>query len=190
MLYLKLFLTFLEIGAVSFGGGYGMISLIHEKVISYGWLSESEFLSFIAVSESTPGPLAVNMATFIGSSQGGMVGALAATAGVVLPSFIAIIIIAALINNLLKFAGVRAFLSGVRPCITALIIGTAITMFLSYFIGFDNIGSSISIDWRAFVILALLVGLNLLLKLRFHKKLSPIVMILISAALGVILYGI
>ena len=65
MLYLKLFLTFLEIGAVSFGGGYGMISLIHEKVISYGWLSESEFLSFIAVSESTPGPLAVNMATFI-----------------------------------------------------------------------------------------------------------------------------
>lgn len=190
MLYLKLFLTFLEIGAVSFGGGYGMISLIHEKVISYGWLSESEFLSFIAVSESTPGPLAVNMSTFIGSSQGGMVGALAATAGVVLPSFIVIIIIAALINNLLKFAGVRAFLSGVRPCITALIIGTAITMFLSYFIGFDNIGSSISIDWRAFVILALLVGLNLVLKFRFHKKLSPIVMILISAALGVILYGI
>lgn len=190
MLYLKLFLTFLEIGAVSFGGGYGMISLIHEKVISYGWLSESEFLSFIAVSESTPGPLAVNMATFIGSSQCGIGGALAATAGVVLPSFIVIIIIAALINNLLKFAGVRAFLSGVRPCITALIIGTAITMFLSYFIGFDNIGSSISFDWRAFVILGLLVGLNLLLKLRFHKKLSPIVMILISAALGVILYGI
>lgn len=109
-----------------------MISLIREKVIAYGWLSESDFLSFIAVSESTPGPLAVNMATFIGSSQGGIGGALAATAGVVLPSFIVIIIIAALINNLLKFAGVRAFLSGVRPCITALIIGTAITMFLSY----------------------------------------------------------
>ena len=183
MLYLKLFLTFLEIGAVSFGGGYGMISLIREKVIAYGWLSESEFLSFIAVSESTPGPLAVNMATFIGSSQGGI-------GGVVLPSFIVIIIIAALINNLLKFAGVRAFLSGVRPCITALIVGTAITMFLSYFIGFENIGSPVSIDWRAFVILALLVGLNLVLKFRFHKKLSPIVMILISAALGVILYGI
>ena len=79
MLYLKLFLTFLEIGAVSFGGGYGMISLIREKVIAYGWLSESDFLSFIAVSESTPGPLAVNMATFIGSSQGGIGGALAAS---------------------------------------------------------------------------------------------------------------
>ena len=73
---LKLFLTFFEIGAVSFGGGYGMISLIREKVLLHGWLSEAEFLSFIAVSESTPGPLAVNMATFIGASQGGVLGAL------------------------------------------------------------------------------------------------------------------
>ena len=71
-MFLKLFLTFLEIGAVSFGGGYGMISLIREKVLLNGWLSEAEFLSFIAVSESTPGPLAVNMATFIGASQGGV----------------------------------------------------------------------------------------------------------------------
>lgn len=74
-MFLKLFLTFLEIGAVSFGGGYGMISLIREKVLLNGWLSEAEFLSFIAVSESTPGPLAVNMATFIGASQGGVLGA-------------------------------------------------------------------------------------------------------------------
>ena len=72
LILLKLFLTFLEIGAVSFGGGYGMISLIREKVLLNGWLSEAEFLSFIAVSESTPGPLAVNMATFIGASQGGV----------------------------------------------------------------------------------------------------------------------
>ena len=74
-MFLKLFLTFLEIGAVSFGGGYGMISLIREKVLLNGWLSEAEFLSFIAVSESTPGPLAVNMAPFIGASQGGVLGA-------------------------------------------------------------------------------------------------------------------
>ena len=106
---LKLFLTFLEIGAVSFGGGYGMISLIREKVLLHGWLSEAEFLSFIAVSESTPGPLAVNMATFIGSSQGGVLGALCATLGVVLPSFFIILLIAALIHDLLKYAGVEAF---------------------------------------------------------------------------------
>ena len=106
---LKLFLTFLEIGAVSFGGGYGMISLIREKVLLHGWLSEAEFLSFIAVSESTPGPLAVNMATFIGSSQGGVLGALCATLGVILPSFFIILLIAALIHDLLKYAGVEAF---------------------------------------------------------------------------------
>ncbi len=69
MNYLKLFLTFLEIGAFSFGGGYGMISLIRQKVLEQGWLSEGEFLNLIAVSESTPGPIAVNMATFIGSTQ-------------------------------------------------------------------------------------------------------------------------
>ena len=74
MIYIELFLNFLVIGAVSFGGGYGMISLVRETVLSRGWLTESEFMSFIAVSESTPGPLAVNMATFIGSSQGGMQG--------------------------------------------------------------------------------------------------------------------
>ena len=74
MIYLKLFLNFLMIGALSFGGGYGMVSLVRETVISNGWLTESEFLNFIAVSESTPGPLAVNMATFIGSTQGGILG--------------------------------------------------------------------------------------------------------------------
>lgn len=69
MIYLRLFLNFLMIGALSFGGGYGMVSLVRERVLSNGWLTENEFLNFIAVSESTPGPLAVNMATFIGSTQ-------------------------------------------------------------------------------------------------------------------------
>ena len=129
-MFLKLFLTFLEIGAVSFGGGYGMISLIREKVLLHGWLSEAEFLSFIAVSESTPGPLAVNMATFVGSSQGGLLGAFLATLGVVLPSFVIILLIAAVLQNLMKYAGVEAFLSGVRPCVVAMILATALTMAL------------------------------------------------------------
>ena len=102
MMYLKLFLTFLQNGAFSFGGGYGIISLIREKVLMYDWLTEEEMLNMIAVAESTPGPIAVNMATFVGSAQGGFLGALLATLGVVLPSFIIILIIAALIRNLLK----------------------------------------------------------------------------------------
>ena len=106
MIYLKLFLTFLKIGAVSFGGGYGMISLIREDCLGYGWLTEEELLNFIAVAESTPGPIAVNMATFVGSSQGGFWGAMLATLGVVLPSFIIILLVATLLTKLLKYAGV------------------------------------------------------------------------------------
>ena len=93
MIYLQLFLTFLKIGAVSFGGGYGMISLIREDCLANAWLNEEELLNFIAVAESTPGPIAVNMATFIGSSQAGFGGALLATLGVVLPSFFIILLI-------------------------------------------------------------------------------------------------
>lgn len=178
-----LFLTFLEIGAVSFGGGYGMISLIREKVLQYGWLSESDFLNFIAVSESTPGPLAVNMATFIGSSQAGLADAAAATFGVVLPSFVII-----LIRSFLKYSGVQAFLSGVRPCVVAMILATALTMAGSTLLGFSSLSEKIRPDIRTiglFICLLLLHGLSV--KLR-KKKPSPILMILISAGLGMLIY--
>ena len=128
MIYLRLFLNFLMIGALSFGGGYGMVSLVREKVLSNGWLTENEFLNFIAVSESTPGPLAVNMATFIGSTQGGILGSFVATLGVVLPSFLIILLIASALKNLMKYAPVNAFLSGVRPCVVAMILATALSM--------------------------------------------------------------
>ena len=131
MIYLQLFLSFLMIGTLSFGGGYGMISLVREVVLGHGWLTESEFLSFIAVSESTPGPLAVNMATFIGSSQAGLPGALVATLGVVLPSFVIILLVAAVLRSVLRYAGVQAVLDGVRPCVVAMILATAVTMGLS-----------------------------------------------------------
>ena len=98
-LLLKLFLTFLKIGAVSFGGGYGMISLIREEVLSNGWATEEAFMNFIAVAESTPGPIAVNMATFIGSTtyEIGWLGGLVATLGVILPSFIIEVVIVLLL---------------------------------------------------------------------------------------------
>lgn len=183
-MFLKLFLTFLEIGAVSFGGGYGMISLIREKVLLNGWLSEAEFLSFIAVSESTPGPLAVNMATFIG----GVLGAFCATLGVVLPSFFIILLIAALIHDLLKYAGVEAFLSGVRPCVVALILSTAFTMGLSTLLGISTAAETPSPAWRGIGILAILAGVRLIWQKVRNKAPSPIGMILFSAVLGALLY--
>ncbi len=186
---LELFLTFLKIGAVSFGGGYGMISLLQEEVLLHGWLTSEEILNFIAVSESTPGPIAINMATFVGSSQYGFIGGLIATLGVVLPSFLIILIIASVIKGLLNFAGVKAFLGGVRPVVIALIISTAFTMFLSVLFSFNHIGDQILFDYKAVIILAFLVATNLLVKKFAKKTLSPIILILISAVLGMIFYG-
>ena len=190
MIYLKLFLTFLEIGAVSFGGGYGMISLVREKVLTNGWLTEEEFLNMIAVSESTPGPIAVNMATFVGSTQGGILGSLLATLGVVLPSFIIILLISALIRNFLKYKGVQAFLGGVRPCVVALILATALTLMLSTLLGISTIHSTVAPDAKGILIFALLLLFAFVFQKLRKKKPSPILMILISAGLGMILYSI
>ena len=190
MIYLQLFFTFLQIGAFSFGGGYGMISLIREKVLLYGWLTEEELLNMIAVSESTPGPIAVNIATFVGSTQGGIIGSLLAMLGVILPSFIIILIIAALIQNLLKYAGVKAFLGGVRPCVIGLILATAITMFMSTILGMADIKNAMSVDYRGFIILVLLFIAAFAIEKIQKKKPSPILMILLSAALGIAFYSI
>ena len=190
MIYLTLFLSFFEIGLFTFGGGYAMISLIRDKALAFGWLSEEALLNMVAVSESTPGPIAVNMATFVGSTQGGVLGSLVATLGVVLPSFIIILLISACIRNFLKYKGVQAFLRGVRPCIVALILGAAITMALSTLLNFKTFTSGISPDVRGIIILAILVATSLALKKLKKKKPSPILMILISAGLGMLIYSI
>ena len=190
MIYLKLFLTFFEIGLFTFGGGYAMISLIHDKALSFGWLSEEELLNMIAVSESTPGPIAVNMATFVGSTQGGVLGSLVATLGVVLPSFIIILLVCAVIRNLLKYKGVQAFLSGVRPCVVALILATSVTMALGTLLNFKTLKGGFSPDVRGIVILAILVTVSMVFKKLKKKKPSPILMILISAGLGMLIYSI
>lgn len=217
MIYLQLFFSFLMIGTVSFGGGYGMISLIRETVLSYGWLSEEEFLNFIAVSESTPGPLAVNMATFIGSSQGGILGSFFATLGVVMPSFFIILLIATLLKNFMKYAGVQAFLSGIRPCVVAMILSTAVTMGLGTLFSVrsvDDIGSLLNLglsskavspyssaagslssgavvpDYKGIFIFVFLIVLHVLWKHIRKKTISPILMLLLSAGLGMVVYGV
>lgn len=189
MIYLELFFSFLKIGAVSFGGGYAMISFIRETALAHGWLDEAALLDMIAVSESTPGPIAVNMATFVGSSQAGVLGALAATLGVVLPSFTIILVISALIRNLLKYKGVQAFLGGVRPCVVGLILGTAALLFSSTVMGVSKLGDTLATDIRGLLIFAILCIVALGFKFFAKKKPSPIVMILFSAFLGIILYS-
>ena len=102
MIYLDLFLGFLEVGCFSFGGAYGAIPLIRDVVLSYGWLDEEMLTYMIAVSESTPGPIMINLATYVGSSQAGILGAAVATLAVVLPSFLIILLITALLKTALK----------------------------------------------------------------------------------------
>lgn len=190
MIYLQLFLTFLKVGAVSFGGGYGMISLIRDDCIANGWLTESELLNFIAVAESTPGPIAVNMATFVGSSQGGILGALLATLGVVLPSFVVILLVASVFTRLVRYGGVKAVLGGIRPSIIALILGTAITMLLSICFGIKDISSTACVDLRALIVLAVIFTISFAYSRWKGRAISPILLIVISGALGVLLYGI
>ena len=190
MIYLQLFVTFFEIGMFTFGGGYAMISLIRDKALALGWLTEEQLLNMIAVAESTPGPIAVNMATFVGSTQGGVFGALTATLSVVLPSFIIILLIASVIRNFLKYKGVQAFLGGVRPCVVALILASAVSRALSTLLHVTSLPGGLAPDLRAIAILALLVTIALVFQKIKKKKPSPIVMILISAGLGMVLYSI
>ena len=187
----ELFGTFAKIGMFTFGGGYAMIAMIdHACVEEKKWITHEELMDMTVVAESTPGPIAVNMATFVGSTQGGVLGALTATLGVVLPSFIIILLIAAVIRNFLKYKGVQAFLGGVRPCVVALILATAVTMALSTLLHVTTLTGGIALDLRAIAILALLVTVALVFQKIKKKKPSPIVMILISAGLGMVLYSI
>lgn len=190
MSILYLFLQFLKIGAVSFGGGYGMISLIHETVLTNHWLTESELLTFIAVSESTPGSLAVNLATFIGTSIGGMSGALLATLGVILPAFIIILLISSLMKNLLKYAPVKCFLTAVRPCIAALIMATAVIMGLKMFCGIEALTDSFRMHTGKIIVFFILFGIGIFTEKVRHKTPSPICMIVISAGLGILVQNV
>ncbi len=197
MILLEVFLTFLKIGAVSFGGGYAMIPLVTDEVVSHGWMTYEQIMNFIAVAESTPGPIAINMATFIGATQGAtlgggifrLLGAILATLGVVLPSFIIILIVASVIKGLLKFAGVKAFLEGLRPVVVGLILGTSITLFLTVILSLKTVYDVVVFDWKALVIFALVLIINAVYKKCFKKKISPILLIIISAVLGIIFYG-
>lgn len=189
MILLQLFLSFFEIGAVSFGGGYAMIPLIREKCLAHGWLTDEALINLIAVSESTPGPIAVNCATFVGSTQAGIPGALAATLGVVLPSFLVILAIAALMRGLLKKRGVQTFLGGVRPVVVGLILAAGTTLLLSVLGGMTALTEGFSLDWKGLLILLLLAAAAFGYKKWKKKSVSPILLILVSAVLGIGMYG-
>ncbi|MBE6865645.1 MAG: chromate transporter [Ruminococcaceae bacterium] len=187
MIYLDLLIGFLKVGCFAFGGAYGAIPLIRDVVMSYGWISDEMFTYMVAVSESTPGPIMVNLATYIGSQQAGFVGALLATLGVVLPSFIIILLLTALLKTFLKNPYVQAVIHGIKPCIIGIVLATGVYMiFKNCFLK----GGAFSPDLITIAITVALFVVSYCYKKRKKKPLSPIMLIVISAVMGVAAYGI
>lgn len=187
MIYLELLLGFLKVGCFAFGGGYGAIPLIRDVVLQYGWLSDEELTYLIAVSESTPGPIMVNLATFVGSEQGGILGAACATIGVVLPSFFIILLLTAILQNALKNKYVQRFLDGIKPSIIGIILATGMVMVVKNWFADTSL---VIADLKAMIITILLAGLTIVYRLIAKKKIQPILLICVAAVLGVVIYGI
>ena len=185
MIFLKLFLTFLKIGAFTFGGGYAMHPLMQNEVAANNCMSSEELVNFIAVSESTPGPLAINAATYIGAEVGGvygmwggLLGAFCATMGVVMPSFVIILVVA---KFLMKFSSnryVASVMKHLKPAVVGLIASAIITLGMPVFLpnGFGGI--------ELYPLIFSVVVFGLILFLAIKKK-HPILLIGISAALGI-----
>jgi len=180
MIYLTLFLTFFKIGICTFGGGYAMIPLIESEVLAHGWMSAEQLIDFIAVSESTPGPFAVNISTYIGSVCGGIPGALCATLGVILPSFLIILIVAKFLKKFKESLAVKGVMSGLKPAVVAL-IGAAILSVANtvFFAGTPNLSVFTT---AAFYVSLALFALSVFAA---FKKLHPILIIALCAVGGI-----
>ena len=184
MIYLQLFLSFLQVGCFSFGGAYGAIPLIRDVVLTRGWLDDEVITRMVAVSESTPGPIMVNMATYVGSSQAGFLGAAVATFAVVLPSFLIILLVMILLQKILSHPIVQALLQGIKPCVIGIILATGIHLMIG------NILPDTGMDFRA-LLLTIVLSAALVISRRMTKKgIQPIALIAISAVLGIMLYGV
>lgn len=182
MIYLELFLGFLKVGCFAFGGAYGAIPLIRDVVLDYGWLNDEMLTYMIAVSESTPGPIMVNLATYIGSQQVGLLGAILATLAVVLPSFVIVLLVTVLLKKFIKNPYVQAILRGLKPCVIGIVVATGIYMVLK------NCFVTNALNYQAIIISILLFLSMFGYKKLNNKKLSPILLIILASFLGIIIY--
>lgn len=185
MIYFDLFWSFLRVSCFAFGGAYSAIPLIRDVVLSHNWLSEENLTYMIAVSESTPGPIMVNLATYVGSSQAGFFGAFLATLAVILPAFIIILLAMAVLKTFVSSPLVQAVLNGLTPCIIGIILATGVCMCIRNCL---NPAGGIPVDIPAASILVILTVLSAGSGIVTKKKLSPITLLIISAFLGIIIY--
>ncbi len=185
MILLELLAGFLKVGCFSFGGAYAAVPLIRDVVLSYGWLDDEMLTYMIAVGESTPGPIMVNLATYVGSSQAGIAGALVATLAVVLPSFLIILFVTTLLKTLLKNQWVQAVLGGMKPCMIGIIFATGAFMIVSNGLVVEDGAVSLRP-----LILTLALGAVYFGSRKIRKGgISPVLLICIAAAAGIAAYG-
>ena len=189
MIFFKLFYTFFKIGLFTIGGGYAMLPLIQEEVINNGWLPKEEIVNFIAVSESTPGPCAVNISTYVGSVLGGefgvlgsLFGSFCATLGVVLPSFIIILIVARFYEKFKTNKIVAGCMTGLKPAVVGLIGGAILSIFLTVFLPDSKALFEILKTAQTYVSLGIFVVCAVLA----FKKVHPIIIICLSAVAGIV----
>lgn len=185
MILFELFIGFLKVGCFAFGGAYGAIPLIRDVVLSYGWLDEEMLTYMIAVSESTPGPIMVNLATYVGSSQAGLAGSILATVAVVLPSFLIVLLVTVLLKTLLKSPYVQAVLRGIKPCMIGIILATGV-----YMIWKNGVVLQENSLLLRPLILTIVLGTVYFGSRKLRKGgISPILLICLSAVAGVAAYG-
>lgn len=172
---IRLFLAFFKIGTFSFGGGYAMLPFIQSEIVeNNNWISINEFLDIIGISQMTPGPVAINSATFVGYKLYGIIGSFMATLGVVTTSFILVAIISKMLEKFKESKVIKAALLGMRPILIALIIKA-----------FLDLAKESYIDLKSLIITTI-IGILLLNK---RKKIHPILVIVIAAVLGLIFYS-
>lgn len=185
---LKLLWTFFKIGLFTFGGGYAMIPMILEETAKFDSIDANSIIDFIAISESTPGPFAVNIATFIGYQEEGIIGSIFATLGVVLPSFIIILLLVNIVEKIKNNHYFKSIINTVMPLIIGLIISTTLNIILKSLFNINslnNIKNEFSLNITTLICLLILIFIIITIYLLKKKKLAPIYMIIISASLGI-----
>ena len=163
-----------------------MIPLIKEVVLSRGWMDEAHFIDMIGLSEVTPGPIAVNMASFIGSEQGGILGSVVATIGVVLPAFVIMLLISILLKKFMKNRFVQATLGGIKTVAVALITSSALILLsdVLFPVTYSDGNFSISFNFDVIKVFVLVIAGYFLIKMLIKRKPSPIITIIMAALIG------
>lgn len=178
MIYLQLFLSFLQIGALSFGGGYASMPLIEAQIVTgHGWLTMTEFSDLVTIAEMTPGPIAVNAATFVGTKVAGVLGALVATAGCILPACVLVTLIARLYLKYRNLTVLQSVLGSLRPAVVAMIASAGLTILMNAFWG----SRTVVLTNTNYVMVAIFVLSFVLLR---KTKLSPIAVMVLAGVLN------